>query len=521
MPAARAPGRARPAAGPAAGAARRGPAGGRRGRGRRAASASASAAATAAGAEEEGAAGAAVEQRETICGVATGPGPGAVGIVRLSGEGAVEVARALFRGGGLRRSHRVYYGAAVDGGGRAFDEVLAIPMLSPRSYTREDVVEIHSHGGPVCAERVLGRCLELGARLAEPGEFTLRAFLNGRLDLTQAEAVASLVSAQTPIAADAALAGLSGTLRDEIRRMHGECLGLLAEVEAHIDFEGDLGAVDGDGVARRVAGLRRDVQRALETRERGRLLEEGMHVVLAGCPNVGKSSLLNAIAEHERAIVTDIAGTTRDTIHVPVQVGGIPMTFVDTAGIRETDEAVEAIGVARSQAAARAADVVLYVADAGVDWTAADQRCFASVFAEGASRDRSILVLNKQDLVAAGAPARAGGFAGVRERFARTVETSCKEDRGLEDLRAAILEVTRARQGAASNAFVLNARQSEAMLRADAALAELDTIIAEGWPSDCWGVKLYDAIRALDEVTGTDVTEDMLSNVFSRFCIGK
>ena len=456
-------------------------------------------------------------QGETIAAIATAIAPqqGSVGIVRLSGANAVAIARALFHAPGKQpwESHRVLYGQVRDPGTRQpVDEALLLLMLAPRSYTREDVVEFHCHGGLMAVQQVLQLCLGQQARLAEPGEFTLRAFLNGRLDLTQAEGVADLVAAQSNLAAQTALAGVQGKLTQPIRQLRSTCLDVLAEVEARIDFEDDLPPLDEPAVRSQLAAVLAEVERILATAESGELLRTGLKVAIVGRPNVGKSSLLNAWSRSDRAIVTDLPGTTRDVVESQLVVGGIPIQVLDTAGIRDASDPVEQMGIARSRQVAQGADLVLLTIDAAAGWTAADEALYESV------RDRPlILVVNKVDLLAAG-----GVAPSPWPQNLVTVFTAAAQQQGIDGLEAAILKTIHADQLTPGNLeFTVNQRQGAALTQARNALHQVQQTIENQLPLDFWTIDLRTAIAALGSITGDEITESMLDEIFSRFCIGK
>lgn len=454
---------------------------------------------------------------ETIAAIATAiiPKQGSVGIVRLSGDNAVTIAHALFRAPGNQtwESHRILYGyVRVPQSQQVIDEALLLVMLAPRSYTREDVVEFHCHGGIMAVQQVLQLCLEQGARLAQPGEFTLRAFLNGRLDLTQAESIADLVGAQSPQAAQTALAGLQGKLAQPIRQLRITCLDLLAEVEARIDFEEDLPPLNETEIQAQLENLLAEATQILATADRGELLRSGLKVAIVGRPNVGKSSLLNAWSRCDRAIVTDLPGTTRDVVESQLVVGGIPVQVLDTAGIRETDDRVEKIGVERSRSAARSADLILLAIDAQVGWTDADQEIYQQV------QHRPIILLaNKIDLVETSIVP-----LNCPAEITRIVKTAAPLNQGIEDLEHAILEAAHAGELQAANLdLAINQRQAAALTRAKASLQQVQETIANQLPLDFWTIDLRSAIQALGEILGEDVTESVLDRIFSRFCIGK
>jgi tRNA modification GTPase len=454
-------------------------------------------------------------QGETIAAIATAvvPQQGSVGIVRLSGQDAIAIAHTLFHAPGHQawETHRILYGYVHHPQTQQLvDEALLLIMQAPRSYTREDVVEFHCHGGIMPVQQVLQLCLEQGARLAQPGEFTLRAFLNGRLDLTQAESIADLVGSRSPQAAQSALAGLQGKLAVPIRQARTTCLDILAEIEARIDFEDDLPPLDEAAVVAQIEQVLIEVSSILATADRGELLRSGLKVAIVGRPNVGKSSLLNAWSRSDRAIVTELPGTTRDVVESQLVVGGIPVQVLDTAGIRETADQVEKIGVERSRRAAQAADLVLLTIDASTGWTEADQEIYEQV-----QHRPLILVINKTDL----APVADVSFP---DRMNSVVKAAAALNQGIDALENAILEAVRTSNlKAADLDLAINQRQAAALTRAKTSLQQVQDTIAQQLPLDFWTIDLRGAIQALGEITGEEVTESVLDRIFSRFCIGK
>jgi tRNA modification GTPase len=453
----------------------------------------------------------------TIAAIATAivPQQGSIGIVRLSGNNAVEIAKTLFQSPGQQiwETHRILYGYIQDPQThQILDEALLLLMLAPRSYTREDVVEFHCHGGMIAVQQVLQVCLQAGARLAQPGEFTLRAFLNGRLDLTQSEGIADLVGARSPQAAQSALAGLQGKLAHPIRALRQRCLDLLAEIEARIDFEEDLPPLDEPFLIQQITEINETVKLLLTTAERGELLRAGLKIAIIGRPNVGKSSLLNAWSQSDRAIVTDLPGTTRDVVESSLVVQGIPVQVLDTAGIRETEDQVEKIGVNRSLTALQQADLILLTIDAAVGWTVEDQDLYHKVEALNIP---CILVINKIDLTHP-------EDIDYPPSIARTVYTAASQQRGIEDLEQAIVQMTQQGHLQATNLdFAINQRQAEALMRAQQSLTHVMESIQTQLPLDFWSIDLRGAIQSLGEITGEEVTESVLDRIFSRFCIGK
>jgi tRNA modification GTPase len=438
-----------------------------------------------------------------------------VAIVRLSGPRAEDFLRLFFRASSptadFPLSHRLYHGRIESPGGELVDEVLAVIMRRPRSFTREDVVEVHCHGGPQVVRQILDLFLSAGARLAAPGEFTLRAFLNGRLDLAQAEAVIDVIRAGSEAASRLALRQLEGRLSREVRNFRERIVDLLALVEAHIDFpeedidpphQGTLEAGAGDILA--------GIERLLATFEAGRTLREGIAVLIAGRPNVGKSSLLNSLLGESRAIVTEIPGTTRDTIEESLTLGGIPLRLVDTAGIRSTHDPVEAEGVRRARAKAAAADLVLLVLD-GSQEPGEDDR----LALEACQGTPTLLVINKADRPQIPLPPVFAAMPAVR--------ISARSGTGMEELREKVVaRVTGGRGGDRfDSVLVSDRRHREALLRAGEALRRFCSGTDTRQAPEFLALDLRQALQALGEITGETAAAEILDRIFSRFCIGK
>ncbi|MFQ3613277.1 MAG: tRNA uridine-5-carboxymethylaminomethyl(34) synthesis GTPase MnmE [Cyanobacteriota bacterium] len=451
---------------------------------------------------------------DTIAAIATAvvPEQGSVGIVRLSGSEALSIAQAIFtpaRPQHSWKSHQMIYGWIRDEKGQTLDEALAVWMQAPRSYTREDVVELHCHGGIMVVQATLQQCLRQGSRLAQPGEFSLRAFLNGRIDLTQAESVADLVAARSPQAAQMALAGLQGKLAESIRTLRQQLLSLLAEIEARIDFEEDLPPLDLPAWQAQLQQCQTQIQTLLATAARGELLRTGLKVAIVGRPNVGKSSLLNAWSGQDRAIVTDLPGTTRDVVESNLVVRGIPVQLLDTAGIRDTEDPVERLGVERSTRLAQAADVLVLVIDAQAGWTAADAAIYESI------RHRPlILVVNKTDL----APLQ--GIQ-IPPQIQYRIPAVAAQGEGIPALEAAVEQIACQGRPQPNLALSLNQRQAAALIQAQASLERVQESLQEQLPFDFWTIDLRAALHALGQITGEEVSESVLDQIFSRFCIGK
>ena len=453
------------------------------------------------------------DQALSIAAIATAvaPGQGGIAVIRLSGPSAVRAVAAITVIPGQQEweSHRVLYGHVVAAGGvERLDEVLVLVMLAPRSFTGEDVVEIHCHGGVIAVQQVLARVLEQpGVRRALPGEFSQRAVLNGRLDLTRAEAIGDLVGARSQRAAQLAMAGLDGGIQKKMVVLRERLLDQLSELEARVDFEEDLPPLNGEALLQELQAVRLELLTLVADAERGSVLRHGLRVALVGRPNVGKSSLLNLLSRRERAIVTDLPGTTRDLLESEIVLDGVPITLLDTAGIRATRDAVEQMGIARSRDALASADLVLLLFDLAQGWSEEDQALFAQI-PDGVP---CLRVGNKADL-RLDVDVEAASVADVR--------LSAVTGEGEQDLVRAVLE----RCGGLSEQpllLALNQRQSDLAATAAEALVRSEQVAADGLPWDFWTIDLRQAIRSLGEITGEQLTESVLDRIFSRFCIGK
>jgi len=447
---------------------------------------------------------------DTICALATPPGSGGLGVIRVSGPAAFAIVdRATWRPNHTPcagwAGYTLHRADIVHPTGEVIDDVLLAVFHAPRSYTGEDVVEISAHGGPVPLRQILGRLMQCGARPARPGEFTQRAFLNGKMDLAQAEAVGDIIAAQTEQAHRLARRQSEGRLSLAVAQIREIVLGVLARIEASIDFPEDVGELDADACQSDLSLAERQVGALLATADQGILYREGLKVVLAGRPNVGKSSLLNALLRADRAIVTPVPGTTRDVIEETLNLRGIPLRAVDTAGLRETEDEVERIGVARTRESLADADIALLVLDATAGETDED----AALRAILAGRPH-ILVWNKWDLKPGSDPPAEGVVVSAATGWNLVALEDALADLALGG-RAADTEDT----------FVTHARHKRALQSALARLADARNTLAAALPADFVSIDVRSALDALGEITGETATEDVISEIFSRFCIGK
>ncbi len=453
---------------------------------------------------------------DTIAAISTPLGESGLAVVRLSGAEALAVAERIFQPVGKSSltpsaapTHTIHYGRIVRNGS-VVDEVMLAVLRAPRTFTRENMVEISCHGGLLPAKLVLDAILGSGARLAEPGEFTRRAFLNGRIDLAQAEAVADLIHARTELALAAANEQLAGKLSRRIETLRDDLMRVLAHIEAHIDFpDEDIAPDTRDQLLARLTAVEGFIEELLRTANEGQILRRGVRAAIVGRPNVGKSSLLNQLLGHDRAIVSPIAGTTRDTIEETANIRGLPIIFIDTAGLRESSDIIEIEGIRRSRATLERAELILHV----VDGSEAAQPEDEIWFRELESKKR-ILVRNKLDL-----PQR---FQ-IPEQFSKsTVEVCCTSGKGIELLKEAIRNLVWGGEVQAEMLQVMiNSRHQNALQRAAAALKQTIGALRDELPLDLAALDLRIAVNAVGEVVGKTATEDLLDSIFSQFCIGK
>ena len=458
---------------------------------------------------------------DTIAAIATARGEAGIGIVRVSGPLALPIAADLFRSPRpvsptQLPTHTLTYGHVVDttASDAVVDEVLLGVMHAPRTYTGEDIVEFNCHGGIVPLTTVLDLVVRRGARLAEPGEFTKRAFLNGRLDLAQAEAVAELIASKTDLSRKIAVDALAGKLSDIVNQLSDRIADLLAEIEASVDFpEEDLDFMKVETQLECARVVQTELTTLLETAAEGRLISEGVNVAILGKPNVGKSSLLNALVGTARAIVTDIPGTTRDTIEETVNISGIPLKLFDTAGIRQTDDIVEKEGVQRSRAVLDKAELLLLMFDASQPLKDSDLYLLQT-----AQSHKAILVLNKTDLPVV----TTSGALLAQCPKKRVVETVIPEGKGLGSLKTAICEeLLGGELVVGESPIVTNARHQDALRRAHDGLNYAIASLADGMPPELVAVDLRISLDALGDIVGKTTTEDILDRIFSQFCVGK
>ena len=453
---------------------------------------------------------------DTIVAIATPPGRGGIGVVRISGLASLEIAGAILDRSEPLQVRRATYTRVREAGSRGttvIDEVVATYFPAPHSYTGDHVVEISAHGSPVVLQAIVRSAIEAGARLAEPGEFTLRAFLNGKRDLIQAEAVGDLIAAATPLQARVAFDQLEGTLTQRIAEIDAELFDLIARLEASLDFPDEgYHFIEPAETARRLGCIVRRVEELLGTARRGRMIREGATVVVSGRTNVGKSSIFNMLAGSDRSIVTEIAGTTRDLVAEQIDIDGLAITLVDTAGWRETRDVVEREGVARAERAREVADLLVLVLDQSEPATMEDEQ----LLAQTAGR-RRIVTANKSDL-----PAKVDIEIHAGAGCSRPVIVSAKTGVGIDDLRRAIVRELTGVESLRDTAAISNARHIALLEHACVSLVSAQQAAASGATPEEFVLADLQAARArLDEIVGARTSEDLLQHIFERFCIGK
>ena len=461
---------------------------------------------------------------DTIVALATPTGRSGIGVVRLSGGDAVRIGRGLTgdQGSEFRPRHSHLVKLVDPTSGEVIDEALVTYFKAPNSFTGEEVVEISCHGSPVLLRRVIDLCLLLGARLAEPGEFSLRALANGRINLAEAEAIRDLIDAQTVASARQAVRQMRGEFSHQLQPIKDELLDVIVALESALEFvEDDLPETQGDAIKIRLSRIADEVELIAGTFKAGRLIRDGLRVALVGRPNVGKSSLFNALLGSERAIVTDIAGTTRDQIHERFTIGDIPVSLIDTAGLRETADTVESIGVERSRRTMADADVVLVMVDASESLIDEDREILASV-----KELNHLVIVNKIDKAELNTISNfkfeiSDLDSKIGDQATNIVLVSAKTGQGLGGLQRAIVEPFSA-QDASSNGFlVTDARHYDLLVRAAAEIGLSIELLEQRASEEIILIGLHNALRYLGQITGETTTEDMLTRIFSTFCIGK
>lgn len=456
----------------------------------------------------------------TIAAISTAVGEAGIGIVRISGKKSLEIANKIFKGNKVKElneshSKRLIYGHIIDReNNKIIDEVLISYMKAPHTYTREDMVEIYCHGGIISVKKVLDLVLKNGARLAEPGEFTKRAFLNGRLDLSQAEAVIDLIRAKTDKSFEASLNQLEGSVSSKVKEIRDILLDMIAHVEVSIDFpDEDIEDVTYEDLESNALKVKEKIEKLLETADRGRILRDGLSTVILGKPNVGKSSLLNAILRENRAIVTDIPGTTRDIIEEYVNIDGIPLKIIDTAGIRKTEDIVEKIGVDRAKESVERADLVIGVFDASRELSDEDYQIIDII-----KNKKAIVLLNKIDLPNKFDKQHLQSLVGDK----KIIETSIASGIGIDELEKSIKDMFYSGEVEIhSDVIITNVRHKNlleiALENINSALNDIRSHV----PIDCIEVYLRSCWDNLGEISGDTIDEDILDKIFSEFCIGK
>jgi tRNA modification GTPase len=457
--------------------------------------------------------------QDTIAAVSTPPGEGGVGIVRISGDKALKIASEIIRTKNNKtirfQSRKAHFGLVMDPEtSQVIDEVLVIYMPAPNSYTTQDVVEVNCHGGPVVLKRVLNLVISCGARPAEPGEFTKRAFLGGRLDLTQAEAVMDLIKARTDQAGMVAMSQLKGVLSERINHLREDLINFMLDLEVRIDFcEDDVSPLDENYKENKISDVLKSISRILADFEKGKIYRDGIRACIIGPPNAGKSTLLNTLTGEDRAIVTPIPGTTRDRIEETINLRGIPVVIIDTAGLRESDDPVESIGIQKTKEAYENADLILLVIDAS-----SDEKFDISEITRTTGKQKILVVLNKIDIDNRFSGEASGEFF----EGLNYVEVSLKEGTNIDNLEKSIIDmISQGNLAPPSDIILCNSRHRDALQRAESHLENARFSVQQGMPDDFITIDLNAALDALGDIVGKVAYEELMDRVFSQFCIGK
>ena len=455
-------------------------------------------------------------KKDTIAAISTGMTNSGIGIVRISGEEAFDIADRIYKGRNKiteSESHTIHYGHIIDGE-ETIDEVLVMVMRAPRTFTGEDTVEINCHGGTFVLKRVLETVLKNGARAAEPGEFTKRAFLNGKMDLSQAEAVIDVINSENEYALQSSISQLKGNIKNKINDIRKKIIYHTAFIESALDDPEHI-SVDGYGETLKSEAERiiDELEILIRSADNGRVMKEGINTVIVGKPNAGKSSLLNVLSGHERAIVTDIEGTTRDILEEQIKLGGLSLNVIDTAGIRTTDDVIEKIGVDRAWEYAMNADLIIYVVDASKELDENDDKILDLI-----RNKNTIILLNKSDLdtvITAGMMKERAGNIPV-------ISVSAKEERGIRELEEMVKEMfLKGEISFNDQIYITNVRQKNALSDALESMKKVIQSIDDGMPEDFYSIDLMDAYESLGSITGESVGEDLVNEIFSKFCMGK
>ena len=444
---------------------------------------------------------------DTICAISTAPGIGAISIIRVSGKDTLDIVSKIFKGVDLKnaKSHTIHYGFIYDGKER-IDEVLVSLMLAPKTYTKEDIIEINSHGGVNTTNRILELLLENGCRLAEPGEFTKRAFLNGRIDLTQAEAVNDLINAKNDAARKLALNTMGGALTKEIRALRSDVVSVMASIEVNIDYPEyeDIEVVTKDTLIPKLESISKRIKKMLNNSKNGKLIKDGINIAIIGKPNVGKSSILNTFLDEEKAIVTDIPGTTRDIVEGTITLNGFLINFIDTAGIRDTDDVVEKIGVERSKNALLFADLVIIVLNNNEELSNYERELIKSV-----DKEKRILFVNKSDL-----------DSNLVLEEEHILGNTLSLD-GIDSLKNAIVDKLKLNDINKDLTYMSNVRQIDLLKKANDSIENAINNLRDGMPVDIVEIDITNAWNDLGSIIGEVYQDELINTLFSNFCLGK